>query len=670
MSYVLLNNSHNWPILQTGLDSATIAEGRRPQLTNTSIKVLVLEDDPADALLCVRKLKSSGLEVTADIVNTPARFKEKILGDSYHAVIGDFRIPDWNGIEAVRWMREHGLTVPFVLVTGTLGDDLAVECIKEGATDYVLKDKLDRLPFVLTRALREQKLKLERDEAERQLRQSEKDYRSITEGAPYGIYRADQEGNMLMVNPALVQMLGYATEAEVLALNATHDVYRDAAERPRILGTLEDPYTHPEVRWKRKDGKQITVRLAGRKLPDASGASAQYEVFVENITERLALERQFLQAQKMEAVGRLAGGVAHDFNNLLMVIRGCTELLEYYKDNPEKISGYVRQIYDATSSAGSVVQQLLAFSRNQQPERQVLDLDAVLRDLLRMMPRLLGEDVEVTIHSGAGPHHVNADRGNLQQIVMNLAINARDAMPGGGSLTFETGVVNLDERLLSEREGTLSPGTYVTLAVTDTGVGMDATAQAHLFEPFFTTKERGKGTGLGLSTVYAIVKQHGGFVSVDSTVGQGSTFKVHLPAVEAIVTSKVTADTAPSPGGSETILLVEDETALREITAEFLESKGYTVLAAANGSSALEICKGYPETIHLLLTDVIMPGMGGPELAKLAQELRPHMRTIYVSGYTERASQSHVLAENSVLLHKPYSLADLSQKIRQIVNAS
>ncbi len=249
-------------------------------LTHKSIKVLVLEDDPADALLCVRKLMSSGMQIIPDIVNNPVLFKERILANAYDAVIGDFRLPDWNGIEAVRWMRQHGITLPFVLVTGTLGDDLAVECIKEGATDYVLKDKLERLPFVLTRALREQALKVERDEAERQLRQSERDYRSIIEGAPYGIYRADQEGNILMVNPALVQMLGYASEAEVLALNATRDIYYDPADRQRILNNIESPYHQGEVRWKRKDGKQIAVRLAGRRLPGAVDALAQYEVFV------------------------------------------------------------------------------------------------------------------------------------------------------------------------------------------------------------------------------------------------------------------------------------------------------------------------------------------------------------------------------------------------------
>ncbi len=637
-------------------------------LTHKSIKVLVLEDDPADALLCVRKLMSSGMQIIPDIVNNPVLFKERILANAYDAVIGDFRLPDWNGIEAVRWMRQHGITLPFVLVTGTLGDDLAVECIKEGATDYVLKDKLERLPFVLTRALREQALQVERDEAERQLRQSERDYRSIIEGAPYGIYRADQEGNILMVNPALVQMLGYASEAEVLALNATRDIYYDPADRQRILNNIESPYHQGELRWKRKDGKQIAVRLAGRRLPGAVDALAQYEVFVENITERLTLERQFLQAQKMEAVGRLAGGVAHDFNNLLMVIRGCSELLEYYKDKPEKISGYVRQIYDATSSASSVVQQLLAFSRKQLPERQVLDLDVVLRDLLRMMPRLLGEDVEVTVrHGAAGSHHVNADRGNLEQIIMNLAINARDAMPGGGRLTIETDAIDVDERFAALREGAVAPGPYVIVTVTDTGVGMDPTTQAHLFEPFFTTKERGKGTGLGLSTVYGIVKQNGGFISVESTLGQGSTFRIYLPAVEAAVANEEPVVAEASPGGNETILLVEDEAALREITSEFLESKGYNVLSAANGASALEICKSYPEAIHLLLTDVIMPGIGGPELARLAHEVRPQMRTIYVSGYTDRTSDNTKLAENSVLLQKPYSLLDLSQRIRQVV---
>ncbi|HET6840690.1 MAG TPA: response regulator [Candidatus Angelobacter sp.] len=629
------------------------------------VRILALEDSPADVALCAHMLKSSGIICSMDVVSDSVHFQKKLEENAYDTVFGDYHLPRWNGLEAVRWLRKAGYTMPFILITGTLGDELAVECIKEGATDYVIKDKLERLPAVLRRALREQALQAERDLAEQQLRQSERDYRSIIEGAPYGIYRASRDGDILMANPALVAMLGYQHEEELLRLNTARDIFCSSEERARSLARIQSNYGKLEVAWRKKDGREITVRLAGRRLSGPVGENAVFEVFVENITEQLTLERQFLQAQKMEAVGRLASGVAHDFNNLLMVIRGCSELLEYHINIPDKISGYVRQIQDATSVATSVVQQLMAFSRKQPPERRVVDVNAIVRDLLRMLPRLLGEDIQVVIHTGEGTHHINADRGHLEQVIMNLAVNARDAMPRGGALTIETAMVRLEQSQSGALAETLPPGNYVSLSVTDNGVGMDCDILSHLFEPFFTTKERGKGTGLGLSTVYGIVKQNGGFISVDSTPGKGTTFVIHFPAVDLPkTTEKPVRAIAPSPGGTETILLVEDEHTLREITREYLESRGYNVLSAETGAHALELCRAYDQPIHVLLTDVVMPGMSGLDLAREARQCRPGLNTIYVSGYTERSPDLNEAIETGMFLQKPYSLTDLSHKIR------
>jgi len=600
-----------------------------------------------------------------DVVSDSVHFQQKLQANTYDMVFGDYHLPRWNGLEAVRWLRKAGYTMPFILITGTLGDELAVECIKEGATDFVVKDKLERLPAVLRRALREQALQAERDRAEQRLRQSERDYRSIIEGAPYGIYRASRDGDILMANPALVTMLGYQREEELLRLNTARDIFCNPEERMQALSQIQTRYGKLEVAWRKKDGREITVRLAGRRLPKGMDDNAVFEVFVENITEQLTLERQFLQAQKMEAVGRLASGVAHDFNNLLMVIRGCSELLEYHISIPEKISGYVRQIQDATSVATSVVQQLMAFSRKQPPERRVVDVNAIVRDLLRMLPRLLGEDVQVVIRTGDGAHHINADRGHLEQVIMNLAVNARDAMPRGGALTIETALVRREQSQSGALAETLPPGNYVSLSVADNGIGMDRDTLSHLFEPFFTTKERGKGTGLGLSTVYGIVKQNGGVISVDSTPGKGTTFVIHFPCVDSPKTvEKPIHAMALSPGGTETILLVEDEHILREITREYLESRGYNVLSAETGAHALELCRAYDQPIHVLLTDVVMPGMSGVDLAREARQCRPGLNTIYVSGYTERSPDLNAAIETGMYLQKPYSLTDLSQKIR------
>ena len=364
----------------------------------TPTAILLLEDDPLDAKLCMRKLESSGLSFSIKTVGTPEDFKMEVAAHRYDIILGDYRVPNWTGLEAVRWLRATGHSTPFILVTGTLGDELAVECIREGANDYILKDKLERLPFALLRAVEESRVRAERDKAERELRQSEQQYASIVAGSPYGIFRADNSGRIMMANPALAAILGYESTLEVLALNLEKDVYVNPRERRDILQKLEshDPFPQPEVKWRHKEGHVITVRLEGRQLePEGSGAVV-YEVFVQDITEQLLLEQQFQQAQKMEAIGRLAGGVAHDFNNLLMIIHGCAELLDHHKADPQKIGGYIKQINDATSIAASVVQQLMAFSRKQAPEKNILDFNAVLRDMRKMLPRLLGEDILVT----------------------------------------------------------------------------------------------------------------------------------------------------------------------------------------------------------------------------------------------------------------------------------
>jgi CheY-like chemotaxis protein len=371
----------------------------------------------------------------------------------------------------------------------------------------------------------------------------------------------------------------------------------------------------------------------------------------------------------MEAIGRLAGGVAHDFNNLLMIIRGCAELLDHYKAEPQKIGGYIKQINDATAIAASVVQQLMAFSRKQVPEKSALDFNAVLRDMRKMLPRLLGEDIHVIFTPGPSLELVSADRAQIEQIILNLAVNARDAMPSGGKLVLETSNVHLNAPQIEPGGVELPPGRYVLLAVKDSGIGMAPEVQSHIFEPFFTTKERGKGTGLGLATVYGIVRENQGFVGVDSTLGKGTTFRIYFPATTLAQTSVPAPSAATAPGGSETILLVEDEAALREITCEYLQSRGYTVLTAGSGMQALEICRAHETPIDILMTDIIMPGIQGPELVKAALDMRPQMHVIYVSGYTDRGLEITTTQSDAVLLRKPYSLADLGHTIRSTATA-
>jgi two-component system, cell cycle sensor histidine kinase and response regulator CckA len=647
----------------------------QPTLTEGPIAILLLEDNPRDADLCRRSLESSGLSFSITNVVSAADFKREVGATDYDVILGDYRLPTWTGLEAVRWLRASEYSIPFIMVTGVLGDELAVQCIKEGANDFILKDRLESLPFAILRAMEESRVSARRDLAEHNLSQSEHDlryserqYASIVEGAPYGIFRANGSGRILMVNPALIKILGYESESEVLKLNIATDVYVNPHERSEILLKVdaEKLFPLPEVKWRHKKGHTIIVRLEGRRLERDADGRTIYEAFVQDITEQRVLEQQFQQAQKMEAIGRLAGGVAHDFNNLLMIIRGCAELLDHHKANPQRIGGYIKQINDATSIAASVVQQLMAFSRKQAPEKSSIDFNVVLRDLRKMLPRLLGEDIQIAFTPGPALECACADRGQIEQILLNLAVNARDAMPNGGKLELATSNASLNAPQIESGGVELPPGHYVLLSVRDSGTGMAADVRSHIFEPFFTTKERGKGTGLGLATVYGIVRESRGFIAVDSTPGKGTTFNIYFPADEAARTEAAPAAITPvAPGGSETILLVEDEAALREITCEYLQSRGYTVLSAESGMKALEICRVHEEPIDILMTDIIMPGIQGPELVKSALEMRPHIRVIYVSGYSDRGLEIVNADSSAVLLRKPYSLSDLGHTIRE-----
>ncbi len=1021
-------------------DLKALARPREPSFERTPISILLLEDNPADVSLELQMLKASGLQVTSDIVRTSPAFMEAVRSKSYQVILCDYRLPGWNGLDALRWVRSSGFKMPFIYVSGTLGEEVAVECIKEGATDYVIKANLERLPRAIRRALQEEKLRSEKDRAEDKerrseeryrllfesnpqpmwvfhlatfrflavneaaidhyeysrseflsmtlrdirpaedipaleesiwkdtsynekpqiwrhrtkygrilyveitsrniefegraaslvlaidvtnrikaedaLKRSEAGYRSIVQGAPYGIYRVNDAGQVLMANPALVAMLGCNSQREVLQLNTTNEIYwnpgevrtalstserirpnyetdwrrrdgqtitvrlagrelpgeagaspeyevfveniteskrgeqllRESEENYRTLfdsmdegfctievlfneknepvdyrfldvnpafekhtgiqnargkrmreiapqheehwfatygkiavtgeparfenvaaqlhrcyevhafrvgeprerkvaiffsditerkqaedalkrseaeyrsivqgapygiyrvndkgqvlmanpalvnmlgcrseaevlqlNTMDKPYwdpmvlraavssghilRHHEAKWKRKDGKPIMVRLVGTELPEGTGASPEYEVFVENITEQRSLEAQFRQAQKMEAVGQVAGGVAHDFNNLLMIIASYARLIPLHIDDKDKLQRDAMQIDEAVARAASVTQQLLAFSRKQVLQPTVLNLNTLVLGLGKMLPRLLGEDVEMSLatHSTG---KVKADATQLEQVILNMAVNARDAMPSGGKLIIETSDISLDGGYPGH-EGTAIPaGDYVMLAVSDTGMGMDRETQTHIFEPFFTTKAN-TGTGLGLATVYGIVKQSGGFIWVYSELGKGTTFKVYLPRVEGPEDRTGHGiPPGPDPRGDETILLSEDEAALRTVVAIYLESLGYKVLSSGNGEEALLMLQSNLRSIDLLITDIIMPGIGGAQLAKTAQDLGSEIPVIYISGYTDRALDRSTIGEGSAFLQKPFRLGSLAVKIREIL---
>ncbi|MBZ5528797.1 MAG: PAS domain S-box protein [Acidobacteriia bacterium] len=501
------------------------------------------------------------------------------------------------------------------------------------------------------------------------LRESETRYRDMVENATYGIFRATAEGDLLDVNAALGTILGYGFKEDLLNRNVIRDFFLEPAEGAAILETALQTgrLEAREALWRRKDGTAVAVHLAGRMARDAAGQPAVIEAIVENVTERRSLEEQLRQAQKMEAVGQLAGGVAHDFNNLLGVIIGYSEVILDRKRIDDRMRGQLEQVRRAGNSAASLTRQLLAFSRKQALEPRIIDLNILVSDTSRMLQRLIGEHVKLVIVSGAGLGRVKVAPGQMEQVIMNLAVNARDAMPDGGRLTIETSNAILDLNYAQSHVGVV-PGPYVLLTVSDSGMGMPPETVSRIFEPFFTTKKQ--GTGLGLATVYGIIQQSGGHLWVYSEVGHGTSFKIYLPRIqdEGAVTEEEEAEARP-PRGTETVLLVEDAEHLRLVVREFLHRLGYTVVEAEGGEEALKLAHKYKGPIHLLLSDVVMPEMSGRHLWEKMRELRPGSKVLFMSGYTDDAIVHHGILEGGMsLLSKPFTQMALARKIREVLD--
>ncbi|MFZ0808322.1 MAG: PAS domain S-box protein [Candidatus Sulfotelmatobacter sp.] len=561
-----------------------------------------------------------------------------------------------NGSRSLDWMG-----VPLKVNNHTFGA-LVVQTYSTNIR-YGLRDK-----EILTFVARQVASAVEIKRNEQAMRRSEARYRSLVQSSVYGIYRSSLQGRFLDVNPALITMLGYGSAEEVLLLDPEKDVFAQAEEHNRLIedfrktGRLDGV----EVKWKRKDGITITVRISGRAVSSADEPADVLEAIAEDVTDRRALEDQFRQAQKMEAVGRLAGGVAHDFNNLLMVISGYAEVILASLDLEHPLHDKARAIQQASDRATTLTRQLLAFSRKQLLELKVVDVNSIVADMERLLRPLIGEDVELVTRFAKQAGFTRADAGQLEQVLMNLVVNAKDAMPNGGKLTIETQNIVVDE---SHRRGQnfIRPGSYVLLSVSDTGMGMDKETQSRIFEPFFTTKEKGKGTGLGLSTVYGIVKQSGGYVMVQSEIGQGTSFHIYLPQVAGVAEKLAAPVARTAQGGTETILLVEDEESVRQLVRETLAARGYHVLEAGNGEAALDVAMR-EEKIDLVITDVVMPGMGGRELVQHLAKSRPEAKVLYLSGYTEEAITGEGnTGKATAFLQKPFTLQNLSRKVREVL---
>jgi PAS domain S-box-containing protein len=508
----------------------------------------------------------------------------------------------------------------------------------------------------------------------RKLTEREEFFQLISENVADMIAVVDGHGKRLYNSPSYYRVLGY-TPDELQSVSSLDQIHPD--DRQLVSDVIAETRRtgvgrRIEFRMRHKHGHWVHLESTASVVPGANGRVERLIVVNREISERRRLEEQLRQSQKMDAIGRLSGGVAHDFNNLLGVIIGYGEILEERIESASPLRASVDQVLKAGRRAASLTRQLLAFSRQQVLEPKVLRLNAVVSDMEKMLRRMIGEDVDLTISLDRSLGRIRADQGQIEQVIMNLVVNARDAMPSGGKLVIEAVNFEIDRAFASRYAYPVLPGAYILLTVSDSGTGMDAPTQQRIFEPFFTTKEKGKGTGLGLSTVYGVVKQSNGYIDVSSTLGKGTTFNIYLPRTD----SKEEADAYESgpvtdTGGTETILLVEDEDTLRVLTKNLLELNGYTVLEAANGAAALEKSEHTRGEIHLLLTDVVMPGINGRELADRLKAKRPQIKTMFMSGYTgQRVGEETIFEPGSIFLQKPFSREQLARKVREALEAT
>jgi two-component system cell cycle sensor histidine kinase/response regulator CckA len=630
------------------------------------LRILHLEDSPRDATFIAATLERAGIACAITRVESRDNFLSELERGETDLILSDFSLPSFDGLSASKIVCEKWPDIPFILVSGTLGEDQAIDSLKGGATDYVLKGHISRLAPAVQRAMSE----VEDREKARKVIQNERSFSEASVNSLPGLfYLYDKEGNFMRWNKNFERISGYSTE-EISGMGPLDFFLGD--DRDHIAKKIDEVFAkgsaNAEAEFVAKDGTRNSYYFTAHRI-QMDGKPCLIGTGID-ISERKKLEAQFIEAQKMEGLGQLAGGVAHDFNNILSVIMCYSEVILRELDSESPLRKYTEEIQEASQRAAGLTRQLLVFSRKETVQAVVLDLNDVVTDLDKMLRRLVDENIEMTVSLGKKIGHIKADSGYVGQVLMNLVVNARDVMPNGGKLSIETNNITLDENYAKVHPGTV-PGNYVMLSISDTGTGMTDEVKAHLFEAFFTTKPSGQGTGLGLSTCQSIVQQSGGHIDVQSEVGNGTIFNIYFPRVEQpldVVAKPL--QSGPLPRGTETLLIVEDDPSVRHLALRILEGQGYKVLSASNGQDALHVArehKGSP--IGLVVTDVVMPLMGGKIMAEWLKTTYPGIKVLFTSGYTDGAITHHgILEEGIEFLQKPYTRAVLACKVRELLD--
>ncbi len=634
------------------------------------LRVLIVEDTPSDADLIVRELRRTGFTPEWVRVDTEPEYLSH-LHNGLDIILSDYQMPQFSGPRALEILKKVGLDVPFIILSGTIGEDLAVEAMKQGASDYLLKDRLARLGPAVRLAIAQSRMGKMRAITESALRQSEERLKLALSSSRMGVWEWDARSNSVFCSPECCEIFGEPSLSGDYNILFKYLHGEDASRvKSAFLEALATQTDHSaEFRIVRPDGVVRWISNQGRAKYGKDGKPSQMIGTTQDITDRKQLEEQYRQSQKMEAIGQLASGVAHDFNNLLTVIQGNASMLTMREVNQEELHDHVEQIVQAAERAAGLTRQLLLFSRKQIMQPTNLDLNEVTANMTRMLQRIVGEDIALQADYAPNLPPIHADPGMVEQILLNLAVNSRDAMPTGGRLTISTSTEILDETQAGQHRET-APGTYACLSVSDTGCGIPPEILPRIFEPFFTTKEVGKGTGLGLATVYGIVRQHRGSISIESEPGEGTTFRIYFPETRGRAPEAVVPSGGTLSDGTETILLVEDEPALQMIVARVLTQCGYTVLTAISGVKALDVWREHHEKIDLLMTDMVMPGgISGGELATRLTTEKPGLKVIYTSGYSaELAGKGLPLHEGVNFLQKPWEMKRLKRIVREALD--